>query len=169
MPSNPDMGPIETIAYIRNKHFEFCEVLRKHLHNVGGNNYPKCIVTLAAYNRAGVYYPSQETCIYSLPYAMLNRDKYDWTIAHEACHHYQYITFRPAKWHGDYWKYLLGSVCKQPFDTYHSYSVRQAKAMGKCLRMIPIAADQLDNVTVIENANEYHSSIRDKRSTRSTR
>ena len=94
---------------------------------------PKCEVWFTAPRKAGMYRTKSKTCVYYLPYAMLEAG-FDSTIAHECCHHFQYLIYPSGKWHGDFFYYLLQRVCGYNRGRCHNYDVGKAKQLAQFLK-----------------------------------
>jgi hypothetical protein len=127
--------------WIRERHEHWCNVLAAFADEHGhATTRPKCEVVLNAAKWAGRYRTKNNTCYYSLPYAMVEGAHYDETIAHECCHSYQRFFAvdhnGKTKWHGDFFLFLLRYVCGfKKAGFYHTTSVAKVKKVAKLLKL----------------------------------
>lgn len=70
-----------------------------------------------------------------MPYAILEKDKYDETIAHEVCHAFQFRLDRSSHKHGELFRFLFNTVCGFKRDRYHDYNVYKAKEIARILKL----------------------------------
>lgn len=91
---------------------------------------PICTCDPRWHKWAGVYYQKAEKIKYSLPYLLTEGpDRYDETIAHEMCHHFQTKLYgMKTEKHGEMFHFLLRNVCGFiKSSRYHHYDIRKAK------------------------------------------
>ena len=69
----------------------------------------RVLLSLGDYS-AGLYTSADSTCWYRLPFAMVDHQRFDVTVAHEVAHHYTRILWPGSVEHGDLFEWFLVAV-----------------------------------------------------------
>lgn len=120
-------------------HDQYCDLLGRWVETQPRcpklSSHPTMMLTLGLPSRvAGCYFTGHHLCAYSLSYVIVTRRHYEETVAHEVCHAYTKICFPFAKWHGEFFKYLMWRVCGfSGHKTRHSYDHKTAAKVQQLL------------------------------------
>jgi hypothetical protein len=87
-------------------------------------------------------------CVYSLPYACIEGDKYHETVAHEVAHAVVRKLDTRAKSHGELWAWVMKRAFGVPSERCHHNNTLQAGQIGLLLTM-QHKAGAFDNYTDI--------------------
>lgn len=103
----------ELIQQIGQWHNKYCAIVEQSLPAPAvGWKRPKAVLMLGtkAQRACGRFKVRKNTCYYALCYAIIEKEKFADTVAHEVAHSYTWQVMPSADWHGDLWKYIFRKV-----------------------------------------------------------
>jgi predicted SprT family Zn-dependent metalloprotease len=122
------MNIYETIAEIHNTHRQYYSELNAHIRF----DQPTYTITPCSNRFAGRYFHKLHVCQYSLPYALVEGDRYRAIVAHEMAHAWVSSINRNAASHGEMWKWALRDVLGFTFATVR-HSIPVPTKLGELL------------------------------------
>lgn len=124
--------------YVIERHHYWQSRLTAHAADSGVILKPATATLVLAGNKwCGRYKPVEHDCVYSVSYAMLYRENFDETMAHEVVHAAQRQLLPGCTFHGEFFLYLLRTVCGfKSAGFYHGYDRKAAKQLGQLLTLM---------------------------------